>query len=78
MLVLCVWYIKASNRQYIQDSFQNSLCRLLQISAKRSRLVSVPPLIVIPLISFHFPFFAFTIKASFAINYFNLKKFEVH
>ena len=36
--------IKASNRQYIQDSLPISLCRLLQISAKRSRLVSVPPL----------------------------------
>ena len=44
---VCLYYvygIKASNRQHIQDSLSISLCRLLQISAKRSRLVSVPPL----------------------------------
>ena len=45
---VCLYYvygIKASNRQYIQVSLPILLCRLLQISAKRSRLVSVPPLI---------------------------------
>ena len=44
---VCLYYtydIMASKRQYVQDSLPISLCRLLQISAKRSRLVSVPPL----------------------------------
>ena len=44
---VCLYYvygIKVSNRQYVQDSSPISLCRLLQISVKRSRLVSVPPL----------------------------------
>ena len=44
---VCLYYVyglKASNRQYIQDSLPISLCRLLQISAKCSRLVSVPHL----------------------------------
>ena len=34
----------ASIRQYILDLLPNRLCRLLQISAKHCRLVSVPPL----------------------------------
>ena len=37
-----VYGLKASNRQYVQDSLPNSLCRLLQISAKRSQLAYVP------------------------------------
>ena len=37
---------RASVRQYILDLLPNQLCRLLQISAKHCRLVSVPPLIM--------------------------------
>ena len=41
----CVYGFRASIRQHILDLLSNRLCRLLQISAKHCRLVSVPPLI---------------------------------
>ena len=43
---LCAVFMvfRASIRQYILDLLPNRLCRLLQISAKHCRLVSVPPL----------------------------------
>ena len=46
---VCLYYVyglKALNRQYVPDSLPISLCRLLQISAKRYGLVYVLPLIV--------------------------------
>ena len=43
---LCAMFMifRASIQQYILDLLPNRICRLLQISAKHCRLVSVPPL----------------------------------